>query len=78
MTASTTTVEIDTALLERLRERAPGKSNRELLEDAARIQLGHEAIARVRERFRGVPSEEIERESVAAVRDARRDIAAER
>jgi hypothetical protein len=74
----TTTVEIDTALLERLRKRSPGKSDRQLVEDLARIQLGREAMTRARERFRGVPSEEIEREAVKAVREARREIAAER
>ena len=73
MSQSTTTVEVDTALLERLRERAPGKSDREQLEDVARIQLGREASARARERFRGTSSEEIEREAVAAVREVRRE-----
>jgi hypothetical protein len=78
VSASTTTVEIDTALLERLRERTPGKSDRQLVEDLARLQLGREAMARARERFRGVPSEEIEREAVKAVREARHELAAER
>jgi hypothetical protein len=35
-------------------------------------------MARARERFRGVPSEEIEREAVKAVREARHELAAER
>lgn len=74
----TTTVEIDSELLERLRKRRPEKNNRELLESVARIQLGREASARVKERFAGVPSEEIEREAVKAVREVRAEMAAER
>jgi hypothetical protein len=54
------------------------QSDRELLESAARIQLGREAIARVRKRFAGVPMEEIEQEAVKAVREVRRESAAER
>jgi len=81
MAASATTrieFDFDAALLERLRERRPEKSDRELLESSARIQLGREAIARVRKRFAGVPMEEIEREAVKAVREVRRERAAER
>jgi predicted nucleic acid-binding protein len=46
----TTTVEIDSELLGRLRERSPGRSDRETLERVARIQLGFETIRRVQER----------------------------
>jgi hypothetical protein len=74
----TTTVEIDRELLERLRERHPEKSDRKLLESVARIQLGHEASERAKERFAGVSSEEIEREAVEAVREVRRERAAAR
>lgn len=74
----TTTVEVDTELLERLRKRRPEKSDRELLESVARIQLGREASARVKERFAGVPSKEIEREAAKAVREVRAERAAER
>ena len=70
--------EFDAALLERLRKRRPEKSDRELLESAARIQLGREASDRARERFAGVPSEEIEREAVKAAREVRHERAAER
>lgn len=70
---ATTTVEIDSDLLARLRERRPEQSNRELLEGVARIQLGLEASARARERFAGVPSDEIEREAVKAAREVRRE-----
>ncbi|MEX0972156.1 MAG: hypothetical protein WDZ46_02720 [Solirubrobacterales bacterium] len=81
MAASPTTriaFEFDAGLLERLRKRRPEKSDRELLESAARIQLGREASDRARERFAGVPSEEIEREAVKAVREVRHERAAER
>lgn len=74
----TTRIEIDSDLLDRLRKRRPGRGDRELLESAVRIQLGREAIARVRKRFAGVPMDEIEREAVNAVREVRREDAAER
>jgi len=74
----TTSVEIDTDLLDRLRKRRPEKDDRELVESAARIQLGREAIARVRKRFAGVPMDEIEREAAKAVREVRREDAAQR
>ncbi len=73
----TTSVEIDSELLERLRKRRPEKNDRELLESVARIQLGREASARVKERFAGVPSEEIEREAAKAVREVREEMTAE-
>jgi hypothetical protein len=71
--APTTTVEIDSNLLERLRQRRPAKSDRELLESVARIQLGREASDRASERFQSVSSDEIEREAVKAVREVRRE-----
>jgi hypothetical protein len=71
-------IEIDSELLDRLRKRRPGQGERELLESAVRIQLGREAIARIRERFVGAPIGEIEREAVDAVREVRHDDAAER
>jgi len=76
--ALTTTVEIDSNLLKRLRQRRPAKSDRELLESVARIQLGHEASDRAAERFQGVSSDEIEREAVKAVREVRRERASRR
>ena len=76
--SSTICVEIDTDLLDRLRKHRPGQSDHELLERAARIQLGREAIARMRKRFAGVPMEEIEHQAVKAVREARRERASER
>ncbi|MBV9413889.1 MAG: hypothetical protein JO363_02830, partial [Solirubrobacterales bacterium] len=41
---ATTNVEIDTDLLARLRERHPGKDDRLLIEDLARIELGFAAV----------------------------------
>jgi hypothetical protein len=76
--AATTTVEIDSNLLERLRQRRPAKSDRELLESVVRIQLGREASDRAAERFQGVSSDEIEREAVKAVREVRRERVARR
>jgi hypothetical protein len=74
MSASATTrVEIDSALLRRLHERHPERSDRELLESVARILLGLEASDRVRGRFADVPSGEIEAEAVEAGREVRRD-----
>lgn len=81
MAATATTrieFDFDAALLARLRKRRPEKSDRELLESAARIQLGREASDRARERFAGVPSEEIEREAVKAVREVRHERATKR
>lgn len=78
--AATTSVEIDSELLGRLRERAPGKSDRELLERVARIQLGFETIRRVQERnaVAGVDDDEVMAEAVRAVRESRRERAARR
>lgn len=75
---ATTTVEIDSDLLVRLRERSPGKSDRELLEDLAGVTLGFETIHRVRQRTAeaGVDQQEIEDEAVRAVREHRRRRAA--
>jgi hypothetical protein len=71
--ASTIKVEFDRELLDRLRRRHPDKSDRELLESAARIQLGREASGHARESFSGISSEEIERESVKAAREVREE-----
>jgi hypothetical protein len=54
-----------------LRERDPRKSERELMESLVRIREGDEAIERIGARFAGVDPEEIEREAVGAVREAR-------
>jgi hypothetical protein len=72
------TVERDARVLRALRERNPEKSERELMDDLAAIKEGDEAIEQIRARFEGVPSEEIEREAVKAVREVRRERAAAR
>jgi hypothetical protein len=75
---ATTTVEIDSDLLAGLRERSPGKSDRELLEELATVTLGFETIQRVRQRTAdaGVDQQEIEDEAVRVVRERRRQRAA--
>jgi hypothetical protein len=77
---ATTTVEIDSELLSRLRKRSPGKSDREALERAARIQLGFETIRRAQERSAaaGVDEDEVMAEAVRGVRESRRSRAARR
>lgn len=78
MRMATTTVEIDSDLLERLRERSPGKSDRELLEDLAAVTLGFETIRRVQRRTAeaGMDQEKIEGEAVRVVHEHRRRRAA--
>jgi hypothetical protein len=75
---ATTTVEIDSDLLARLRERSPGKNDRELLEDLAAVTLGFDAIHRAQRRTAdtGINQEEIEGEAVRVVREYRRRRAA--
>jgi hypothetical protein len=77
---ATTTIEFDSDLLRRLRERAPGKSARETLERVARIQLGFDTIRRVQERnaATGVDDDELMAEAVRAVRESRKERAARR
>lgn len=70
--SSTTTVEIDTELLEELRADDPGKPDRELIEDLARREVGFAAVRRLQERF-NLPEDEAMAVGVEAVREARRD-----
>lgn len=60
-------------LLARLRERHPKATEPELREKLARLQRGRELLQRIGERFAGVPQEEIDREAVRAVKEARRE-----
>lgn len=71
--AGTTVVEIDSELLERLRQHSPGKSDREALERVARIQLGFETIRRVQKRnaAASIDDDEVMTEAVRAVRELR-------
>lgn len=77
---ATTTVEIDSELLSRLRKRSPGKSDRETLERVARIQLGFETIRRVQERnaAAGIDDDTVMTQAVRGVRASRRARAARR
>ncbi len=79
---ATTTVEIDSDLLSRLRKRSPGKSDREMLERVARIQLGFETIRRVQERSAAAgvddDDDEVMAEAVRGVHESRRSRAARR
>ncbi len=73
--SATTTVEIDSELLERLRERRPEKSDRELVESLAKITLGRETLRRMQER-NTLSEEEAIALGVRAVHEARRESAA--
>jgi hypothetical protein len=66
----TKTVEFDSELLERLRQRRPKKGDRELLESMARMTLGRETLRRVQERSTLSEDEAIEL-GVKAVHEAR-------
>ncbi len=68
---ATTTVEIDTSLLERLRARHLGKADRAMIEDIARIDLGFSALRQAKQRNALTEGEATEL-GVSAVRDARR------
>ena len=68
----TKTVEFDSELLERLRQRRPEMGDRELLESMARMTLGRETLRRVQERSTLSEDEAIEL-GVKAVHEARRD-----
>jgi hypothetical protein len=78
--AATTAVEIDSELLSRLRQRSPGKSDRETLERVARIQLGFETIRQVQDRnaAAGVDDGDVMAEAVRGVRESRQSRAARR
>jgi uncharacterized protein len=69
-TATTTSVDIDTSLLKQLRERFPGRSDRELLEAAARIRLGRDALSEAQESF-GLSDDEAISLGVKAVHESR-------
>lgn len=56
----TTSIEIDTDLLEELRAEQPGKGDRELIEDMAVRTVGQATVRRVRARFNLSEEEAIE------------------
>lgn len=71
-------VERDAHVLKVLRERHPQKSEQELMDDLATIKRGREAREHIGEAFADVDPDEIEREAVKAVREVRKEMAAER
>lgn len=68
--SQTTSVEIDTELLKRLRERRPERSDRELLESMALIALGR-ATLRTMQKRNALTEDEAIALGVRAVREAR-------
>jgi len=72
--ATTVNVEIDSDLLSRLRARHPGKTDRELIERLAIIELGM-AFLRENPRLDADPEEVVLAEAVKAVHEVRDDLA---
>jgi hypothetical protein len=68
--ATTVHVEIDGELLSRLRARHPGKTDRELIERLAIVDLGMAAL-RENQRLDADPEEVVLAEAVKAVHEAR-------
>ena len=68
---ATTTVQIDSELLEQLRERHPGRDDRTLIEDLARVELGFAALHASQIR-NGLDDEVATESAVRAVHEARR------
>ncbi len=66
----TTTVEIDASLLGELRARRPGKDDRSLLEELARVELGMAALTDSQER-NALSEDEANELAVRAVREVR-------
>lgn len=71
--ATTVQVEIDSELLARLRTQHPGKTDRELLERLAIIELGMAAL-RETQRRNADPEEVVLEEAVRAVHEARAEM----
>ncbi|MGI8711642.1 MAG: hypothetical protein ACR2NR_00330 [Solirubrobacteraceae bacterium] len=69
----TVQVDIDRELLQRLRERHPGKSDRELIERLAIIDVGM-AVLRENPRPDADPEDVVLEESVRAVHEARAEM----
>ncbi len=72
--ATTTHIEIDSLVLECLRALHPGKDDRELIEDVARIHLGNAAL-RDTQRINSLSDDEAIELGVRAVHEARRTAA---
>jgi len=73
MAAATTRVEIDSELLARLRARHPGKDDRALVEDLARVDLGFNALRAVQQR-NALAEQGAADLAVRAVRESRRAV----
>lgn len=71
--ATTVQVEIDGELLSRLRARHPGKTDRELIERLAIVDLGM-AVLRKNPRLDADPEEVVLAEAVKAVHEARDEL----
>lgn len=69
--ATTTSVEIDSELLARLRDQHPGKDDRSLIEDLARIELGFAALRETQKR-NALEEDEATEIAVRAVHEARK------
>jgi len=69
--AKTVTVDIDAQLLERLRTLHPGKTDREVIERLAAIELGRDALVHMQYPDAD-PEEVVLEEAVRAVHEARR------
>jgi hypothetical protein len=68
--SGTTTIEIDTDVLNELRAEEPGKPDRELIEDLAKLKVDFATIRRLQERF-NIPEDEADAVGVEAARAAR-------
>lgn len=66
---ATTSVEIDSELLARLRDRHPGKDDRSLIEDLARIELGFASLREAQKR-NALDEDEATEIAVRAVHEA--------
>ena len=69
--ATTVTVDIDAQLLERLRALHPGKTDREMVERLAAIELGRDALVHMQHPDAD-PEEVVVEEAVRAVHEVRR------
>lgn len=68
--AATTKIDFDSELLAKLRARRPGKDDRTLLEELARIELGFETLTEVQRR-NALSEDEANDLAVRAVREVR-------
>ena len=68
---ATTRVEIDVELLERLRARHPGKGDRALIEDLARVELGF-SVLRASQNRNALAEDAATELGVRAVHESRR------